>query len=199
MRIKGVRAFGWAVCAFVLSFAPIAAGANCGCSLDRIAAAGVTMSAEGMRGPCGQLLAATKVATAQSIAPTVQSQSVISAPEAKAAAGSTKDVGIHSSFYDNQFLTVNAGDTVKWTLIDGFHTVTSDTGLFDSNSLFNPGDSFSFTFNTPGAYGYHCIFHGFAGGAMFGTVNVVAAPEPVATTLLLPAALLCLRPRRRRP
>jgi plastocyanin len=38
------------------------------------------------------------------------------------------------------------------------HTASSETGLFDSGLLSN-GESYSFTFDTPGTYGYFCTPH----------------------------------------
>lgn len=60
-------------------------------------------------------------------------------------------------------LTVSSGTMVTWTNNDDTsnHSVTSDTGLFDSGSLsagalyVSPG-TFSYTFSTPGTYPYHC-------------------------------------------
>lgn len=73
--------------------------------------------------------------------------------------------------------TINVGDTVTWTWFNQNHSVTSDDdGLtFDSGVQFL-GHQFSHTFNAPGDYGYHCILHGFPGGAQFGRVTVVKAP-----------------------
>jgi plastocyanin len=193
--------FSWAVGALVVAAWSVTVRANCGCSMDRIAAQGTTMSPEGLRGPCGQLMSAAKAVRVQSAAAAPaavgEPQGVISSSEELARA-TTKQIGIYSNFFDDPSSTITAGDAVKWTLVNGFHTVTSDTGLFDSGALFNIGDTFSVTFNTPGTYGYYCQFHGVPGGLMFGTVNVVAAPEPVAMTLALPAMLLAVRPVRRR-
>lgn len=47
------------------------------------------------------------------------------------------------------------------------HTVTADSGLFSSGQI-PPRSSFSFTFSTPGTYGYHCSNH----PTMVGTVIV---------------------------
>jgi plastocyanin len=61
-------------------------------------------------------------------------------------------------------LTISAGTTVTWTNNDPVnHTVTADNGSFDSGVVL-PGDSFSFTFNTPGNYLYYCSIHGGPGG-----------------------------------
>jgi plastocyanin len=56
--------------------------------------------------------------------------------------------------------TVSVGDSVRWTNNGTVpHTSTSDTkGPWDSGTL-NPGESFTFQFQTPGSYPYHCEFH----------------------------------------
>ena len=59
-------------------------------------------------------------------------------------------------------LSVPAGTKITWTNKDTApHTVTSDTGAFDSGvatSLGN-GGTFSFTFATAGSFAYHCEIH----------------------------------------
>jgi plastocyanin len=56
-------------------------------------------------------------------------------------------------------ITVEAGSTVTWTNSgDAPHTVTADDGAFDSGELAN-GETFSFTFDEPGTYSYHCDIH----------------------------------------
>lgn len=51
------------------------------------------------------------------------------------------------------------GGTVTWIFTGDIpHTVTSDTGLFDSGTK-TRGENFTFTFNTPGIYSYHCAIH----------------------------------------
>ena len=67
-----------------------------------------------------------------------------------------------------QVISVKAGTTVHWTNHDTeAHTVTSNTGAFGSVVL-QPGAGYSFTFNKPGTYHYHCTIHPF----MTGTVMV---------------------------
>ena len=67
-------------------------------------------------------------------------------------------------------VAAQVGTTVMWTINSaGTHTVTSDTGLFDSGNL-TQGGTFSFSFNKPGTYNYHCTFH--AGVGMVGTITV---------------------------
>ena len=56
-------------------------------------------------------------------------------------------------FFLPQDLTIAQGTTVCWTNSgNSVHTVTRD-GLFDSGDLF-PGDTFSYTFDTPGTFPY---------------------------------------------
>src|SRR6185503_10291584 len=70
------------------------------------------------------------------------------------------DVSITSFAFTPPNLTINVGDTVRWTDNGGTHTTTSDTGVWNSGSL-SPGQMFSFTFNTTGTFPYHCAFHTF--------------------------------------
>jgi len=65
-------------------------------------------------------------------------------------------------------ITVAVGAAVTWTNNDSIaHDVTSDTGVWNSNSM-APGAQFTFTFQTKGAFPYHCAVH----PGMVGTVNV---------------------------
>jgi LPXTG-motif cell wall-anchored protein len=82
-------------------------------------------------------------------------------------------------------ITIRAGESVTWTDTGNDpHTVTSDTGAFDSSpncptqlpSCMHKGQSFSHAFSTPGTYPYHCKIHGAAGGiGMSGTIVVTSA------------------------
>ena len=68
-------------------------------------------------------------------------------------------VMIHNFSFMPQSISVPKGTTVTWTNMDGVsHTVTSDTGAFNSGVL-HPNDTFQFTFNTPGTFTYHCSIH----------------------------------------
>jgi plastocyanin len=80
-------------------------------------------------------------------------------------------------------VTIQAGDTVKWTWKGSPHTVTSgpagqNTGLFDSG-VQNTGFTFSFTFPAAGTFDYHCSLHAVC-CRMTGTV-IVAAASPTPT------------------
>jgi len=61
--------------------------------------------------------------------------------------------------YGPESLEIAAGTEVTWTNNDSTaHTVTADDGSFDSGKI-DEGGTFSFTFDTPGTYAYHCDFH----------------------------------------
>jgi plastocyanin len=56
-------------------------------------------------------------------------------------------------------LTVATGTTVTWTNTDSVaHTSTADANGWNSGNVV-PGDHFSFTFQTPGTFSYHCAIH----------------------------------------
>ncbi len=59
-------------------------------------------------------------------------------------------------------LTVPVATKITWVNQDSaVHTVTSDTGQFDSGvgSPLSNGDTFSLSFDTSGSFGYHCEIH----------------------------------------
>ena len=69
------------------------------------------------------------------------------------------EVWIQNMAFNPTNMTVAVGTTVKWTNKDAItHTVTSDTGSFDSGNLSGNG-IYSFTFTTAGSYPYHCKIH----------------------------------------
>jgi len=56
-------------------------------------------------------------------------------------------------------LSVKQGRGVSWTNTGAKpHTVTSDTGVFDSGVL-TPGTTFTQTFKQRGTFAYHCAIH----------------------------------------
>ena len=64
-------------------------------------------------------------------------------------------------------LTVSVGTTVTWKNTESrAHSVTSDTGLFDSQ-LFDPGDTYSYTFTSAGTYYYRCKIQAGMTGTIF--------------------------------
>jgi plastocyanin len=70
-------------------------------------------------------------------------------------------VPIKDNAYMPQTLTVKLGEAVVWTNMDKDpHTVTTTRApvAFDSG-VFKKGQSFSYTFTTPGTYTYYCAVH----------------------------------------
>ncbi len=99
---------------------------------------------------------------------------------------------------DNLFqpptLTVPAGTTIVWTNSGhNPHTVTADTGQFDSG-LLAPGQTFQVTFRTPGTFSYHCQLHGAPGVGMFGTIVVTPAQPAAAATATISSPSASARP-----
>lgn len=65
------------------------------------------------------------------------------------------EVGMYDNRYEPKSITVAVGTTVRWTNYSNQRqTVTSDTGLWDSQGL-APGATTSYTFTQPGKYVYH--------------------------------------------
>ncbi|MBW2306098.1 MAG: hypothetical protein JRG73_04110 [Deltaproteobacteria bacterium] len=96
----------------------------------------------------------------------------------------TIDVAMRDSFFLRSDITINVGDTVRWTNEGSLlHTTTSGTsgafnGIWDSGTM-SQGDTFSFRFNQVGTFPYFCRFHVLAG--MTGTVTVQSAAAPLPT------------------
>ena len=93
--------------------------------------------------------------------------------------GGATTVTINGNQLDKPTLTVGTGTTVTWVNTDqtantitsnGVNTDTSlltktGPGQFNSGPL-NRGESFSFTFDTPGTYKYSSIIHGYIMGTV---------------------------------
>jgi plastocyanin len=87
-----------------------------------------------------------------SSAPTTQTSST-------SASSSQQTVNISGFAFSPQTLTVSKGTTVTWTNNDSTtHTVTSDSGVWDSGNI-APGKTFSSAFNQTGTFPYHCKIH----------------------------------------
>ncbi len=81
-----------------------------------------------------------------------------------------ESIAIKNLGFDPQTITVPVGTVVTWTNYDTVsHTVTSDNGTFDSDSL-KSGAQFRNEFSRPGTYEFHCKIHPY----MKGTVLVIA-------------------------
>lgn len=69
------------------------------------------------------------------------------------------EVWIQGMAFDPSTITVTTGTTITWTNKDAIgHSVTSDTGVFDSG-IINASGTFSYTFDTAGTFTYHCKVH----------------------------------------
>jgi plastocyanin len=89
-------------------------------------------------------------------------------PAAAAPSGEEMAVSIANFAFDPPSLDISAGTTVTWTNNDSTaHTATGDGGTFQSGNI-DPGQSFSFTFDTAGTFAYHCEIH----PNMVATINV---------------------------
>lgn len=99
-------------------------------------------------------------------APSTDSGPVVAPAEQTAPAAAS--VSITNFSFTPAHLSVKVNTTVTWTNHDAMaHTVTGTTGGPSSGTIAN-GQSYSYTFTTPGTYDYACSFH----PNMKGTVTV---------------------------
>jgi len=71
-------------------------------------------------------------------------------------------VAIVGSSFQPAEIVINAGETVTWINEDPIsHDVASDDGQTFESPLLGQGDTYSFTFEAPGSYPYHCPIHPF--------------------------------------
>ena len=105
----------------------------------------------------GLLLAGcTKSAGSTTTAP---SGSTTTGGGATTAATGQFQVAIDNFAFTPAELTVPVGSTITWTNNQAAnHTVTSDTGAFDSGTLAT-GATFKWTFTQAGEFPYHCSIH----------------------------------------
>ena len=81
------------------------------------------------------------------------------------------EVWIQNMAFNPSTISVSAGTTITFTNKDAIgHTVTSDSGLFDSGTVATNG-TYQYTFSTAGTYAYHCKIH----PSMTASVTVTAA------------------------
>ncbi len=99
--------------------------------------------------------------------------STMTGPSGGGGGGATAAVTIQDFTFSPATLTVKAGTTVTWTNNGpSAHTTVSDKGVWTSGTLAAPGGgggygggggsaggTFSYTFMTPGTFGYHCAIH----------------------------------------
>lgn len=96
----------------------------------------------------------------------------------RAAYAATVDVEVGDNYFDPDRITIEVGDTVRWTYFGGStHNVYAVDGSWDSPD-FTPGLPQTRTFNEPGEWRYLCKYHA---GSQKGTILIVdpaAQPEP---------------------
>ena len=81
-----------------------------------------------------------------------------SSPSTAAPPDSTQ-IAIKDFMFMPNSLTVKPGTAVTWVNRDDEpHSVVSDTGLFRSGAV-DTNETFSFKFDKPGTYPYHCALH----------------------------------------
>lgn len=79
-------------------------------------------------------------------------------------------VSIQNFAFQPQVIQVSKGTTVTWTNEDSApHTVTFRSSGMTGSSALQRGQSFSYTFTTPGTYTYFCGVHPYMGGTVIVT------------------------------
>jgi len=106
---------------------------------------------------------------------------LLCAPMMRAA---TIEVAVSNFRYTPNDVTINVGDTVRWTNTGGFHNVAADDGSF-SNPLSSTLWTFSRTFTSAGDIRYFCQAHSAPGADIATNMNGIvrvraAAPPPFA-------------------
>jgi plastocyanin len=91
----------------------------------------------------------------------------------------TSTVNIQNFAFAPASVTINAGDSVRWTNLDGVqHSARSVNDSFNTGTL-SLGQSATVTFNTAGTFDYVCGIHG---ASMSGTVIVRSLATPAPST-----------------
>ncbi len=110
--------------------------------------------------------------TAQAPPPPPSQGAEVTSSRVIATTAASKTVSVGDNFYMPKTISLTAGDTVKWTN-DGQapHTATAEDGSFDTG-IFDPGQSRSQKFTSPGTIAYYCTVHG---KVQSGTIKVEAA------------------------
>lgn len=104
------------------------------------------------------------------VAASARGKTLSARPAAPAAAAGPVAVHISNFTFGPKMATVKVGQTVTWTNDDDIpHTVVATDKSFRSKVL-DTGQSFSFTFTTPGQVAYFCSLH----PMMTGKVTVTA-------------------------
>lgn len=93
---------------------------------------------------------------------------VAASTSANTGASDADRIVIKSFMFMPMSLTIKRGSIVTWTNADDEpHTVVGDAGLFRSGAV-DTNETFTFEFDQPGTYHYHCSIH----PQMVGTIVV---------------------------
>lgn len=100
---------------------------------------------------------------------------------------SAVNVNVGQIYFSPTSISINTGDTVTWTWVGGFHTVTANDNSWDSGFLGTPA-TYHHQFNTAGQFPYYCIVHSTPqGSAQNGVINVVAPNAAPTVSISSPA------------
>lgn len=119
--------------------------------------------------PCAEMAATAEASPGASPAASPASSPEAS-PEASPESTAVEEciVDIRDLAFIPADIEIAAGTTVTWTNSDTMpHTATASDGAFDSG-VFDPGASFSYTFDEAGSFDYACLLH----PEMLGTIVV---------------------------
>ena len=88
------------------------------------------------------------------------------------------NVEVRNNEFDPASITINVGDTVRWTNVEGFHNVNATTATFPSNpegfgNEVGAGWTFEHVFTIAGDYNYQCDPHASLG--MTGDITVAVS------------------------
>jgi plastocyanin len=152
------QSWGWFPTKMILGMASAAAGATL------LAACAIPIHTAAAAVPAGVQATPAMAGMAMPAAPGPGA----GAPDVPVA---TNTVAIQNFAFSPATVTVKAGSTVTWTNQDQDpHTVAAiNSGPFHSPAL-NTGESFHYTFTTPGRFDYLCTIHPFM------TATVVVTP-----------------------
>jgi plastocyanin len=94
----------------------------------------------------------------------------------------TVAVKITGTGFTPKTVTVNAGDTVRWTNADNVnHQLVANNGAFAS-AIIKSGATYSFTFNTAGTFRYHDALK----PSLTGTITVKGPPPQITAAVSVP-------------
>ena len=87
------------------------------------------------------------------------------------------EVDVVNVAFEPADVTIELGEVVRWTFVEGTHTVTADDGRFDSGTQ-TSNTTYDVTFNATGTFEYYCRIHSTPDGdRQNGTVTVVDQGE----------------------